>query len=57
MGNGTFTWNFGSNATPTSSSSQNPTNIVFDSVGIFPVTLTVSENGCTETYTSNIEVS
>ncbi len=56
MGNGTFTWNFGSNATPISSTSQNPTNIVFDSVGIFPVTLTVSENGCTETYTSTIEV-
>jgi gliding motility-associated-like protein len=56
MGNGTFTWNFGPNATPSTSNAQNPTNVVFDSIGIYSVTLTVSENGCTETYTSNLEV-
>ena len=56
MGNGTFTWNFGANASPTTSSAVNPTNIVYNSVGTFPVTFTVTENGCTETYTNNVNV-
>lgn len=56
MGNGTFTWNFGSNATPSTSSVLNPTNVVYDTSGTFPVTFTISENGCTETYTANVNV-
>ncbi|CAN5428574.1 hypothetical protein BH10BAC1_BH10BAC1_03990 [soil metagenome] len=56
LGNGTFTWSFGSNATPTASTNVNPTNIVYNSVGTFPVSLTVTENGCTETYTDNVVV-
>ncbi len=56
MGNGTFAWNFGSHASPSASNNVNPTNIVYDSVGVFPVIFTVSENGCTESYTANVEV-
>ncbi len=56
MGNGTFTWNFGPHATPSSSTLENPTNIVFDSVGSFPVTITVAENGCSANYTANVIV-
>lgn len=56
MGNGTFNWNFGANANPSTSTQQNPTNIVFNSVGTFPVILTVNENGCTTSYTNNVLV-
>lgn len=56
MGNGTFSWNFGANATPATSTQKNPTHIVFNSAGIFPVTFTITENGCTESYTDNIIV-
>jgi len=56
MGNGTFTWNFGANAIPLTGSGFNPTNVIFNAVGTFPVTFTVSENGCTETYTANVDV-
>jgi len=56
MGNGTFNWNFGANASATTSNLQNPNNISFNAVGTYPVTLTVSENGCTETYTANVNV-
>ena len=56
VGNGTFAWNFGSNATPSTSNGLNQTNIIYNSVGTFPVTFTISENGCTETYTANVEV-
>ena len=55
-GDGTFTWNFGSHASPATSNLQNPSNIIYDSVGTNPVTLTVSENGCTQSYTGNVIV-
>lgn len=56
MGNGTFNWNFGPNATPSTSNQQNPTNIVYNAPGTYPVTLTIVENGCTRTITHNINV-
>ncbi|MGQ0828124.1 MAG: PKD domain-containing protein [Bacteroidota bacterium] len=56
MGNGTFSWNFGSHATPSASSQINPGNVVFDSAGTHPVTLTITENGCTASYMANVVV-
>jgi gliding motility-associated-like protein len=56
MGNGTFSWNFGSNALPSTSNAVNPTNVVYNASGSYPVTLTVSENGCTQSYTVNVNV-
>lgn len=56
MGNGTFTWNFGSSASPSLSNQLNPVNIVFDSAGIFPVTFTISENGCTSIFIDSVQV-
>jgi gliding motility-associated-like protein len=56
MGDGTFAWSFGPNATPTTSNLQNPSNIVFNAAGTYPVTLTVTENGCTESFTQNVDV-
>ena len=54
-GNGTFQWNFG-NANPGNSIQQNPSNIIFNSTGNMPVTLTVTENGCTASYMNNVDL-
>lgn len=56
MGNGSFTWNFGPHASPSSANGLGTTNIVFDTSGTFPVSFTITENGCTETYTANVNV-
>lgn len=56
MGNGSFVWDFGIHALPNNLTSQNASNIVFDTSGTFPVTLTVSENGCIQSYTANVNV-
>lgn len=55
-GNGTFSWAFGNSANPTTSSLQNPTNIVYSLPGTFAVALTISENGCTESYVDSVTV-
>ena len=56
LGNGTFAWNFGPNATPQNSSQQNPNGISYNAPGTYAVTLTVTENGCTKTYTDSVLV-
>lgn len=56
MGNGTVTWNFGANATPSTSNAFDPQNIVYNAPGNYPVTITVVENGCTGTYTDTVVV-
>lgn len=43
----TFSWNFGPDATPTTSSDQNPSSVVFASAGNHIVTLQVTLGGCT----------
>lgn len=48
----TFSWDFGN----TNSNIQNPTGIVFTSTGSFPVALTISQFGCTETFTDTVRV-
>lgn len=55
-GTGTFYWTFGSYATPNSSTLLNPTNVVYNATGTFPVYFTISENGCVETDTNYISV-
>ncbi|MCW3104755.1 MAG: hypothetical protein JWO09_3195 [Bacteroidetes bacterium] len=56
QGTGTFSWDFGPHAAPQTAPTQNISNVVFDTTGTFPVTLTVTENGCTQQYTSNVYV-
>ena len=56
MGNGTFGWNFGIHASPPVSNSLNPNNIVYNSAGVFPVTFTISENGCTKSVTDSVHI-
>lgn len=54
--NASYSWDFGSSASQPTSTDANPTNIDFTTVGSHPVTLTITENGCTDTYTQNINV-
>ncbi len=56
QGNGTFTWNFGPNATPATSNLQSVTGVNFTAPGTHVVTLTVVENGCTEIYIDSVVV-
>jgi gliding motility-associated-like protein len=48
-----FNWNFG---VAGSSQSQNPNGISFTATGTYPVALTISQFGCTETYTDSVKV-
>lgn len=56
QGNGTFNWNFGTNASPTNATTESVSNVTFNSPGVFPVVFTVSENGCTASVTKTVEV-
>ena len=51
-----FFWNFGPNAVPSTSTDQNPTNIVFDIDGYIDVEFTVSYDNCEETYADEVLV-
>lgn len=53
-----FVWDFGTNFTGSqTSTSQNPTGISFTTVGQQTVTLTITDYGCTDTYTAQVDVS
>jgi len=54
--NAVFNWEFGTTSTPTSSNQLNPSNIVFPTVGIFPVSFNVVFDNCDETFNSTIEI-
>ncbi len=54
--NATFTWDFGANSNPSSSATQNPTGIVFNTAATQTVTLDISDYGCTSTFTSTVDV-
>jgi gliding motility-associated-like protein len=56
MGNGTFSWNFGTHCVPSTSSAENPNNVVYDTVGTFPVSITITENGCTAVNSGTVTV-
>ena len=53
----TFLWTFGTNATPATSTQQNPTGIVFSGLGYQTVTMTFVKNGCvSNTFTDSVKV-
>ncbi len=54
--NPSFFWDFGQNASPNSSEISNPTNIVYNSAGLFPITLTVEEGDCIGSFTDSLLV-
>ncbi|MBL4625947.1 MAG: ASPIC/UnbV domain-containing protein, partial [Flavobacteriales bacterium] len=51
-----FMWDFGQDATPSVSTDENPTGIVYSSTGARDVTLTVTRFGCEATVTKVINV-
>ncbi len=54
----TYDWNFGSGASPATSTAQNPSGIVYSTPGLKLVTLTITHPGlgCTDTKTSGINI-
>lgn len=56
QGAGTFQWVFGPNATPATSAQQNVSGVIFSAPGTYSVTLTISENGCVDSYTDVVTV-
>ncbi len=55
-GSANFFWDFGTNATPSSSNFQNPNNIIFGDSGKYVVSVLVDEDGCTANYSDTIYV-
>ncbi len=51
-----ISWNFGPNANPSVSNLENPTGIVFNAVGDFIITITMSENGCVKIFTDTVHI-
>lgn len=51
-----FLWNFGSSASITTAVTQTANGISYPASGTYPVTLTVSQFGCTETFGSVVNV-
>ncbi len=51
-----FTWNFGPNATPSTSNQRYPPGIVFNTAGFHPVSLTVNSFGCEKTVFDTVKI-
>jgi len=51
-----FNWNFGPNASIPTANTLDVTNVVFDTAGILPITLTASHHNCVATATSTIRI-
>ena len=55
--NSTFLWNFGANASPSTSTQQNPAGVTFGSTGNQPISLIINANGCPSNMaTANVTV-
>lgn len=51
-----FSWTFGANANPVTSNQQTVNGVVFHAVGKFPVTFTITEQGCSVTAIDTITI-
>lgn len=56
QGIGTFKWDFGKAAVPVFSNQKDISHVTFIKPGVHPVTLTISENGCTISYIDKVTV-
>ena len=54
--NATFFWDFGNGASPSTSTEQSPTDIIYSTIGTKQITLTVTRFGCTAIINKNVEV-
>lgn len=52
----TFTWDFGPNATTSSTTGANVNGVTFNTTGFIPVTVTSENNSCNATYTDSIYI-
>ncbi len=53
---GNLTWNFGTNATTQSATTQSVSSISYTAIGSYPVILIAEKNGCSDTTTQIIEL-
>ena len=56
QGNGSITWDFGTNATPSSANTATVNNVHYNSIGVNTVTLSINENGCSSVVTKTLEI-
>lgn len=54
--NGTLLWDFGINASLQTSTATTVSNISYNAIGNYPVTLIAEENGCSDTITNVVEL-
>ncbi|MEQ9063719.1 MAG: choice-of-anchor L domain-containing protein [Vicingaceae bacterium] len=54
--NWTYSWDFGSGASPQTASSQNPVGVVYNSPGTKTITLNVTNGNCVENFTQTIVI-
>ncbi|MCH8902898.1 MAG: PKD domain-containing protein [Bacteroidetes bacterium] len=52
----TFSWNFGSGASPATSTSENPTGVTYSTAGTKSVSFTITDGGCANTATQTIDI-
>lgn len=52
----TYSWNFGANATPVTSTQQNPTGVIFSNTGKQVVKFTITDRGCSQSFTDTVMV-
>lgn len=50
----TFNWDFGPTASISQTNLQNPQDVIYTQIGIFPVVLTMSQYGCTKSVTDSV---
>ncbi|WP_309280329.1 PKD domain-containing protein [Fluviicola sp.] len=50
----TYSWNFGPNATPSTATTLDVSNVIYNAAGTFPVTLTASFLDCSESMNSTV---
>ncbi len=53
---GTYNWNFGTGATPTTSTLYNPLPVTYNTGGMSYITLTVDVLGCASTHTDSVSI-
>lgn len=56
QGSGTLAWSFGINASIQTASTTAVSNVSYNSIGLYPVSLIANENGCVDTSTKMIEL-
>ena len=51
-----YAWTFGPNANPTTGANQTMNNVIYNAVGLYTVTLTITDNGCVVPYSDTLNI-